>query len=329
MGPGGAVIEVPLVARRRGTAMIEAVSIRYPGPLKLLQFTLRVPLNHEMAIVPNVAPVRRAALRFLADRRFRAGLKIEKYKGDGTEFHALREFVDGDDTRTIHWKASARHRSLFCRQFRAERNHQIVLAVDSGRLMSEPLGGGIPKLDHAVTAALHLAYVSLKSGDRVGLFAFDARPGLYAAPQGGMGHYRALAHLSARIEYTEAESNFTLGLTTLLQRLQRRSLVVVLTDFIDTVTAELLVESLERLARRHVVVFVSFRDPELQSLALERPATVLAINRAAVAYSYLHDRHVVMRRLECLGLFTIDAEPARIGPELINRYLDIKRRELV
>jgi uncharacterized protein (DUF58 family) len=163
----------------------------------------------------------------------------------------------------------------------------------------------------------------------VGLFAFDARPGLYAAPQGGMGHYRALAHLSARIDYTDAESNFTLGLTTLLQRLQRRSLVVVLTDFIDTVTAELLVESLERLARRHVVVFVSFRDPELQSLALERPTTVLAINRAVVAYSYLHERHVVLRRLERLGLFTIDAEPARIGPELINRYLDIKRRELV
>ena len=322
-------LTVPLHSRRRGTASIEAFWVRYRGPLGLIEFTIRFPVGHEMSIVPNILPVRRAALRFLDDRTFQVGLRIEKYKGDGTEFDSLREFVEGDDTRSIHWRSSARHRSILCRQFRAERNHQVIFVVDSGRLMSEPLGGTIPKVDHAVSAALLLAYVSLKSGDRVGLYSFDARVGRFVAPQGGMGHYRVLAHLTGEIEYSDLETNFTLGLTTLTQRLRRRSLIVVLTDFVDTITAELMLENLGRLAKKHVVVFVSLRDPELQRLSRERPVGVVELNRAVVANSYLHDRHVVLKRLERMGLFSIDSEPDRMGPELINRYLEIKRRELV
>lgn len=334
-GPEGSKLTIPLIARRRGTASMETIWIRYGGMLDMLRFTVRWPVDHQLAVVPNVLPVRRAALSMPFDRGLQAGLKIEKYRGDGTEFDSLREFVVGDDTRAIHWKSSARHRSLLCRQFRAERNHQVMLAVDSGRLMSQPLDGGgrhragIPKLDHAVTAGLMLAYVGLKSGDRVGLYCFNEAVGVYAPPQGGMAHYRALAHLSARIDYTDAETNYTLGLTTLSQRLRRRSLVVVLTDFVDTITAELMIENLGRLADRHVVVFVTLRDRELERLAVERPESSLALNRAVVASSYLHDRYGVLRRLERLGLHVVDADPAKIGTGLINRYLEIKRRELV
>jgi uncharacterized protein (DUF58 family) len=273
--------------------------------------------------------VRRAALRFTSQRTMQSGLKIERYKGDGTEFDSLREFVRGDDTRAIHWRSSARHRAILCRQHRAERNHQLVVAIDSGRLMSEWLDDGIPKLDHAITAGLLLSYVGLKSGDRVGLYSFDANVGCYVPPRPGLGQYRTLSHVSGTIAYADAETNFTLGLTTLAQRLKRRSLVVVLTDFVDAVTAELMVDNLGRLAARHVVVFVTLRDPVVERLAREEPATVPALNRAVVANSYLHDRHVVVRRLAGLGLHTIDAEAGAVGPELINRYLEIKRRELV
>lgn len=326
---GGVEVRVPLVPIRRGRAEIEKVWLRRTGPLGLAERIATFPLHRVVTVVPDVLPTRQAALRLLRDPSYRAGLKIEKYKGDGTEFDSLRVFVEGDDRRSIHWRASARHRTLLCRQYRAERNHQIVLAVDTGHLMSEPLAGGIPKVDHAVTAALLLAYVGLHSGDRVGCFSFDAGVGGFLEPRAGVAQYRRITGFTSGIDYSTAETNFTLGLTALSEKLKRRSLVVVLTDFVDTVTAELMVENLARLARTHLVVFVSLSDPRIRRLASTPPSDILDLNRAVVAGSYRKERDVVLKRLQRLGLFTIDADPPEVRSSLINRYLEIKRRELV
>jgi uncharacterized protein (DUF58 family) len=268
------------------------------------------------------------ALRFLTDREFRAGLRIERYKGDGTEFDSLKEYAPGDDHRSVDWKATARHKKLVARQFRAERNHQVVIAVDTGHLMSEPLAG-IPKVDHAINAALLLAYVSLRAGDRVGLATFDSRFGLYVEPKGGLRGFDVLSRMGAQVDYSDRETNFTLGLTSISQRLSRRSLIVVLTDFVDTVSAELMVENLDRLSRRHVVVFVALQDPALEATAAASPLDALALNRAVVAGGLLRDREVVLRRLRRMGLYPVDAAPAQVSTRLINTYLDIKRRERI
>ncbi len=270
-------------------------------------------------------------------------MKIERYTGDGSEFDSLREHTAGDDPRAIDWKASAHHGKLVARQHRAERNHQVVLAVDTGYLMCEPLPASsrrpqirdiqppprIPKVDHATAAALLLAYVSQRAGDRVGLFAFGARPGLYVEPQAGPRGFQTLARAASRIDYSESETNFTLALTTLGQRLSRRSLVVVLTDFVDTVTTELMVENLDRLARRHAVVFVALRDPGLAALAGAEPASLLALHRAVVAGDLRRDRELVLERLRRRGIVALDAEPAEVSTRLVNAYLDIKRRERI
>jgi uncharacterized protein (DUF58 family) len=255
-------------------------------------------------------------------------LKIERYKGDGTEFEALKEFTTGDDHRAIDWKASARHRSLLTRQFRAERNHQVCLAIDTGHLMSEPIEG-VPRLDHAINAALLLAYVCLASGDRVGLFSFDSRPGPGLPPTKGMSTMASLKQLTSTLHYSTDETNFTLGLTTLSQNLRRRSLIILLTDFVDTVTAELMMENIGRLGRRHLIVFVSLRDPFLQAELDRAPTTVESLNRTVVARDFLRAREVVHGRLRTAGIQPLDVIPSQVGPALINRYLDIKRRELI
>jgi len=327
--PQGAQIRIPLTPLRRGAASVEAAWIRYPGPLRLIQNEVKLPLDRSISVVPNIGLARRAALRFARDRQSRAGLRIERYQGDGTEFDCLRDYREGDDHRAIHWRSSARHRTLYCRQYRAERDRQVVLAVDTGHLMCEPMAGGIPKIDLAVSAALLLAFVSLKSGDRVGLYSFNERVGPYLAPEAGVSHFRTLAQRTAQLDYTTAETNFTLGLTSLSQKLNRRSLIVLLTDFVDTITAELMLENLSRLGKKHLVLFVSLRDPDLRDLSRAPPASVLELNRAVVAASYLQERLLVLKRLQRLGLLTIDAEPKQVGPELINRYLEIKRREQV
>jgi uncharacterized protein (DUF58 family) len=324
----GSELAFRLVPTRRGPVKVERAWIRYRGPLGLMAAVVVVDLDREAVVVPNLGPVHSTALRFADDRSFRAGLKIERYTGDGTEFDSLREHVLGDDPRSLDWKSSARHKKLVSRQFRAERNHQIILALDTGRLMSEPVAG-IPKLDHAVTSALLLSYVSLRAGDRVGWVTFDARVGQYVEPQSGVRGFGVLTQVAGRIDYSEVETNFTLGLTSLAQRLSRRSLVVVITDFVDTITAELMVENLDRLARRHAVVFVALQDPGLAAVAERRPGDLVDLNRAVVAGTLLRDREVLLKRLRRRGIEPIDAPPSQVSTRLINSYLEIKRRERI
>jgi len=272
--------------------------------------------------------VRQAALRFMSAREFLAGTKVQAHRGEGSEFDSLREYLPGLDPRALDWKSSARHRKLLLREHRAERNHQVVLALDTGYLMSEPLGD-IPRLDHAINASLLLGFVALKTGDRVSLFAFDERVRLFTEPRSGPDAFMRLQQRTADLAYSRAETNFTLGLVELDRRLKRRSLVVVLTDFVDTVTAELMIENLGRLARRHLVLFTTMRDLALSETADGAPRDLTGLNRAMVARDLLREREVVLLRLRRLGAHCIEAPPGGLSTRLINRYLDIKRRELV
>jgi uncharacterized protein (DUF58 family) len=319
---------IPLVPLRRGKARIHALWLRWSGPLGLVRRTLRHPCDLDLPIVPNIKAVRQAALRFFAAREFLSGQKVERYVGDGSEFESLREYVPGLDPRALNWKASARHKKLICEEFRAERNHQVILAVDTGHLMSAPLAG-IPKLDHAINAGLLLSYVCLRTGDRVGWFTFDAQVRSFTEPEGGTKAFRRLQQQSFALTYSTGETNFTLALTDLSARLKRRSLVVLLTDFVDTITAELMIENVARMSRRHLVLFVTLRDPALDEIAHGRPTSLDRLHRAVVAAEFIRERDVVLRKLGRLGVHTIDVPPQKVTTDLLNRYLDVKRRELV
>lgn len=323
-----AVLDLTLRPRRRGSGRLETLWVRYDSPLGLLHRTVSRDLSIDIEAVPDIHYVRSTALAFFGVRDAMAGQKIERYSGDGTDFHALREFAPGLDPRSIDWKASARHARLLSREFRAERNHQIVLALDTGYLMAEPADGA-PLVDHAIHAALVLAYASLRHGDRVGFFAFDERPHTYSAPRGGLSVLPALLDITRRLDYSSGETNFTLGLTDLATRLRRRSLIIVLTDFVDSVTAELMIDNVLRLRRRHLVLFVALRDPLLDEQAEREPRTLHDLNRAVVAESLVVEREVVLRRLTKAGVTVIDSTPRQLGPALVNRYLEMKRRELI
>jgi uncharacterized protein (DUF58 family) len=327
-GGEAAEVSVPLRARRRGLHAVDAVWCRWTGPLGLCSRRTRRLVGRKVAVVPDLRPVRAAAFRYFGARELEVGVQVERFVGDGSEFDALVEWVPGLDPRAISWKASARHRELLCQQFRAERNHQVILALDTGHLMAEPLEG-LPRLDHAVTSALLLAYVGLRLGDRVGLYGFDRVARAWTEPQGGLGAFPRLSAASAQLAYSAEETNFTLGLTELSARLRRRSLVVVFTDFTDTVTAELMLENLQRLARRQLVVFVALRDALLDGLALAPPRQLSGLFRAVTAADMVRERERVLARLRSMGIACVDAAPGRVSAQLVNRYLDIKRRELI
>ena len=320
-------VAVPLAPKRRGTARIHRLWLRWHGPLRLMLRQRIHPVDADVPVVPNVGAVRDNAIRISSwDSLF--GFKPQSQQGDGSEFEALRDYVPGLDHRSIDWKHSARHHTLVCKEFRAERNHQIILAFDTGHLMSEPLGG-IPKLDHAINAGLLLSYMSLRSDDRVGIFGFDSQVRLFAAPVCGVHNFWRLQRISADLEYRHEETNFTLGLADLLGRLKRRSVIILQTEFVDTVTAELMVENLERLAARHLVVFITLQDPGLHATVDAPPRSVGAVARSVIADDFIRERMVVFEKLRRLGVLCLDAPSERVGVELINRYMMIKRRELV
>ena len=316
-----------LTPLRRGEGRLERLWIRWPGPLGLVWKQRIEPLARNLPITLNVQAVKDEAMRLFA-RNTPAGARMQRDLGGGAEFHALRDFQVGMDRRTIDWKQSARHGALLAKEFRAERNHNVVLVIDSGRLMCEPIEG-LARIDHALNAALLLAYVSLKTGDRAGLFAFDARPNVDSGALAGPGAFALIQAMAAKVDYCAKETNYTLGLTELGARLRRRSLLVVFTEFADSTSAELMLETIGRLLQQHLVVFVVMRDEELEAMASQAPETPEDVSRAAVAAALLHERDVVIERLERMGVLIVEAPARRIGPALINRYVELKRRDLL
>jgi uncharacterized protein (DUF58 family) len=324
---GAAEAEVTLSPVRRGEGRIEGVWARWRGPLGLMWLQRQASEGPALAVTPDVAAVKEEALRLFA-RDAPLGAKPLLDRGEGSDFHALKEFQTGMDLGDIDWKQSARHGKLIGREYRTERNHHVLLAVDTGRLMSAP-AAGLPKLDRAINAALLLAFVSLRLGDRVGLFAFDARPRLASGLTAGSQAFPLLQKLASSIDYSTEETNFTLGLTALSGRLDRRAVVVVFTDFADATSAELMVENVARLMRTHLVLFVVFRDEELESLVGREPQTADDVSRAVIAERMLKQREAVTARLRRLGAQIVDAPAESLGTALLNGYLDVKRRGLV
>lgn len=312
---------------RRGEGLLRRLWVRWRGPLGLAWSQRAEPLDAPAPVIPNIEAVKAEAMRlFSRDALF--GVKAQMDTGEGAEFHALKDFVQGMDRRTVDWKRSARHGRLVAKEYRTERNHHIIMALDSGRAMCEPLSG-LPRIDRAINAALLLAYVSLRIGDRVGLFGFDARPHLTTGAVAGVHSFGLLQRLAARIDYTSGETNYTLGLTELAGTLERRSLVVVFTDFADSTSAELMIENLGRLLRRHLVLFVVMRDEELEAIARAEPTEPADVSRAVTAAALLRERDVVIVRLRRMGVHVIEAAPDRMGPTLVNAYFDLKRRDLL
>lgn len=216
---------------------------------------------------------------------------------------------------------------MLSKETRAERNHNIIIALDHGYLMRETIAG-LPKIDHAINAALATAWAAAVGGDQVGLYTYHARPHSWMPPEPGRQIFPKLRRALAALSYESAESNPTLALATLKTRLRRRSLVIIFADFVDTTTSELMVEHLGRLSRDHLVIFVALRDPETEDMARVPVPSLDAAAEAVSAADLLRDRRIVLERLGQLGVMVLDVRPDQLTPRLVSTYLDLKAREV-
>lgn len=317
----------------RGQYDFGAIHMRYRSGLRLVYRQARFAAAESVKVYPNVRELRKHELLGVRRREMDLGQRLSRHKGEAREFESLREYIPGDDYRHIAWTATARRSKLVTREYQIERSQNILLAIDTGRLMTARLSD-FNKLDYAINAALAMAYVALRRGDRVGLLLFGRDVHTFLPPRSGKGVINELLEAVYPVQPELVESSYRRALRTIATRMKRRSLVLILTDLVGSLRAEALALSdLVRYTRlllpRHLPVIVTLGNEELTALTRERPADVEMLLHQSVGEELLAAREAVLARLRDLGALTLDVSPARITPELINQYLEIKARGLL
>jgi uncharacterized protein (DUF58 family) len=313
-------------AERRGDAAYGDVHLRVLGPLGLAWRQHRVPRRDPLRVQPGVLEVKRYRLLGLRNRLQEAGFRPNRQRGEGGSFESLREYVLGDDPRTMDWKATARRRAPMVRQYEVERRQNVLLAIDAGRLMTQRVAGR-ERIDFALASALLLADVASLHGDQVGLLVFADRVEQYIPPS--RTSLSRLADALGQVHARMVEPNYPAAFTYLAKQLRRRSLLVLFSDVIDSTASAALVAHLTRAAGRHLPLVVALRNPELEATAALRPGDEAGVFRRAAAEELLQVRAHALAAMQRAGVIVADARPQDAVPAVVNRYLDVKRRGLL
>lgn len=326
-----------VVPPKRGDHAFGDVHVRVEGPLGLGARIVTTPHAATARVFPDVLGTRDGMNTRLADLRS-LGIRHVRKAGGGGEFDQLREYVAGDGFRDVDWKASAKRLRPVTRVLREERSQSILLALDVGRLMAitsdeRRSSGGTrivhTKLDHALRALLLLAWVALQQGDRVGLVVFAEDVRVFIPPQRGAHTYRAILEATYSLEAHAVAVDARRLTEHLKRRLPRRSLVVVFSDLLDDTHALPLAEHLRTLRPKHLPLCVTQHDAVAEALA-GGPVndTESAFQRAAAA-SLLDDRAAVEAKLRSGGVLLVEAPAEELAAKTVNRYLEIKARNLL
>ena len=313
---------------RRGAYAFGRVDVRCRRRLGLWWRQARVEVPEHVAVYPNIVAVRRHELRMRRGLVPLTGNRRTRLSGSATSLSSLRDYFPGDDVRRINWTATARRDSPVTMEFEAERGQQLIILLDSGRLMTAP-AGNLTKLDHAVNAALLLAWVAQSHGDRVGLMTFSDRVKSYIAPRPGQAQVKTLNEILYRLRGEYTEPDFGSALSLVATRAGRRSLVIILTDLMEKEASRELVAHAVRLARRHAVLVVALTDPDLLS------ARDLPISSADRAYEWAAVEDLLAARRESFeilqrgGVHVLEARAGDLSPMVVERYLELKDRSLL
>jgi len=313
---------------KRGAFRFGAVDLQVSRPDGWWRRQVRLPGSEQVAVFPNVVAIRRIQLSLRRGLRAMAGMRRVRPPGASTAFAGLRDYVRGDDVRRVSWTATARRDRPVVVEVEAERGQQVIIALDCGRLMTAP-AGDLDKLDHAVNAALMLAWVAQAYGDRVGVMTFDDRVTGFIKPERGAAQLRRITEALYAIQPEYVEPDFGHAMTHLALRVGRRSMVVVLTDVQDPEVSRELVAHTLRLAARHLVLVVAMSDPAVLGA---RDSPIDSTNRAyewAAAEEFVSSRRESFEMLRRGGVLGLDVVAGTLSPALVERYLELKERALL
>jgi uncharacterized protein (DUF58 family) len=325
---GRTTVQYDLTPQRRGNYELGDHWVRYQSPLGLWLRQLRIPATSPVRVYPDVHMVKAYDLLARQDREL-ALVRATRRRGGETEFEYLRDYQRDDEFRSIDWKATARSRRIIVRQYQLESNQNVVFMLDAGRLMAAE-SAGLSLFDHALNATLMLSHVAARRGDHVGLLAFAERVLRFLPPRGGARATRQVIRGTFELHPRMVESDFEAAYRRLGTSLRKRSLVIVFTQVID----EAAVAELNRLImalRKHLVLCVLFTDPEVEALAYRTgpaagPTDLYASAAAAEVLSWRDRLH---GNLRAAGAHVMEVRPDGLTPAVVNRYLEIKARQLL
>ncbi|PWT98937.1 MAG: DUF58 domain-containing protein [Candidatus Melainabacteria bacterium] len=258
----------------------------------------------------------------------------QRKRGQGTDFASLREYVTGDDPRSIDWKATARRHRPIVRTYEAEQEQKLLVLIDAGRMMVSELGR-LTRFDHALNAALSLALTGLTYNDQVGLGIFADKPLLYLPARRGKDYLKKLVDATSGVEARMIEPDYA-GMLAHFATLQKtRALFAVLTDLTDPSGSQMLLSGLAHLGKRHLTFCITLKDRRIQQLA-QAPddgraarASKLDIFKRAVAVDLLQQRELALNVLKQQGCLVLDEAPEDLSTRLVDSYLEIKRKALL
>lgn len=304
--------------KERGTFVFRDTFFESVGMMGLAARRATLKTRQPVTVYPNVLALRKFDLLKQRGHLREIGVRRSRLKSLGTEFESLREYVLGDDYRRIDWKATARRSKLVVREYEAERNQSVILMLDYGRLMLAEVEGRL-KLDHVLDATLLLGNAVVNANDQLGLLLFADMVERWLPPRRGKGQLGNVLQTIHALQAQPIASDMPAAVNYLAARWKRRSLIITFTELDQTEAAKALLPALAPLAKTHLCLVVTVKDPRTGALARSED-----LFEATAAQLLEEERETVAYYLRQAGVRTLDAEPQDLAVALVNYYLDVK-----
>ena len=313
---------------RRGKATGGRLHLRLLGPWGLAWRQGKRDLPWAVVVYPSLLSAALRALPAQAQRRREAGFRNIRRIGEGRVFESLKEWVPGEEPRTIDWKATARRGKPMARQYEDERRQHVMIVLDAGRLLTAE-SDGRARLESAIDAVLHLAHSAVGHDDNVGLLIFADQVLHYAPPARGRRALRSVLDALAGVEGRLVDSNYPAAFASLAARNRQRALSVLFTDVIDRTASDAMLSQVGSLRPRHLPLAVTLRDPALERLANARPEDVDGAYQRAAAEELLQAREEALAEMRGRGVLVVDVLPDGAARAVVQQYERLKRRALI
>lgn len=323
-----ATLTYQVVPNARGRFQFGDLHVRLQQAPWLAVRQVRFPAAEEVRIYPDLREVARYEVMARRSRLEDLGVHRSRLAGRGTEFERIRDYTPDDEYRQIDWKATARRNRPMTRVYEVERSQSVFIVLDAGRMMAGRVGS-LAKLDYAVNAALMLAHVALKAGDRVGLMIVSDDVEAYLPLGKGQAQFKQCLELLYGVEARLCHVDYRAALEQIAIRCKRRSLVVFFTDLVDEDTSAELVTYLRLLRPTHLPLCVTLQDEQVAGASRRPTETAAQMYERTVALDLLSERRRVLDSLQKLGAVVLDSAPADLSVSVVNRYLELKYRQLL
>jgi uncharacterized protein (DUF58 family) len=302
------------------------IQVRQLGNLGLAWRDWKIPAKQQVKIYPDLIGLKELAIRLSIENS--GAMRQARRLGNGTEFAELREYRTGEDIRLIDWKATARRDRPVVRVLEPEQEQTLFILLDRGRLMTAKVGG-LKRFDYGLNATLSLAMAGLSRGDKVGVAVFDRDISTWIPPERGNQHLSKLIERLTSVQPVLLEPDYLGAVTRVITQHTRRALVVVITDLIDVTASSELLGAMMRLTPRYLPFCVTLNDPQVAQIAHAPTDNVKDTYARAVALDLLGQRQVAFAQLRQRGVLVLDAPCDRLTKELVDRYLQLKARNLL